>query len=372
MSEIIVKKVETKKELNDFITLPWKIYKDDPNWVPPLISDFRTTINKYKNPFWCHAERELFIAYQNSEAVGRIVAIIDYNYCKYHNNNIGFFGFFESINNQLVADGLFKEANNFLKSKTMTDMYGPANPSMNDECGLLIDGFDSPPMVKMTFNPKYYSDLIERSGMKKVKDLYAYIIKVQREPPPKLVRVVQSLKARPEIKVRLANVKNLKSELNIIKEIYNNAWSSNWDFAPMTEVEIDAYAKQLKPLIVPEIVPIVEVNGEPAGMSIGLPDYNQVLKRLNGKLFPFGFIKFLKYKNKITNLRLWALGVKDKFRHMGIDALLYYETFVGAKKKGYEWGEVSWILEDNVHIIRPILLWDAKLYKTYRVYQIAL
>ena len=135
MSEIIVKKVETKKELNDFITLPWKIYKDDPNWVPPLISDFRTTINKYKNPFWCHAERELFIAYQNSEAVGRIVAIIDYNYCKYHNNNIGFFGFFESINNQLVADGLFKEANNFLKSKTMTDMYGPANPSMNDECG---------------------------------------------------------------------------------------------------------------------------------------------------------------------------------------------------------------------------------------------
>lgn len=352
--------------------MPWKIYQDDPYWVPPLISDFKNTINKYKNPFFCHAERELFIAYKNNEPVGRIAAIIDYNYCKYHENSIGFFGFFESINDQLVADRLFTAATKFLKSKLMKEMYGPANPSMNDECGLLIDGFDSSPMIKMAYSPTYYRTLIENAGLTKVKDLYAYIIAVQREAPEKLVRVIETLKARPEIKVRYINLRNLKEELTKIKEIYNNAWSKNWDFTPMTEAEIDAYAKVLKPLIVPEIVPIVEVNGEPAGMSIGLPDYNQVLKRLNGKLFPFGFIKFLKYKNKITNARLWALGVQDKFRNMGIDALLYYETFVGAKKKGYKWGEVSWILEDNISIIRPILLWDAKLYKIYRIYKMSI
>lgn len=370
MAELRIDKVETAKALNDFVTLPWKIYQDDQCWVPPLIADFKNTINKDKNPFFCHAQQELFIAYKNSEPVGRIAAIVDYNYCKYHGDNIGFFGFFESINDQLVADELFSAAIKSLKSKSMKKMFGPANPSMNDEAGLLIQGFDSPPTIKMAYNPQYYIDLIERAGLKKAKDLYAYSVDVQREPPPKLVRIIEALKSRKDIKVRYVNLRHLKSDLVKIKEIYNDAWRNNWDFAPMTEPEIDNYAKQLKPLIVPELVPIVEVNGEPAGMSIGLPDYNQVLKHLNGKLFPFGFIKFLKYKNKIDAARLWALGVKDKFRMMGIDALLYYETFIGAKGKGYKKGEVSWILEDNTAIIRPILLWDAKLYKIYRVYQI--
>jgi hypothetical protein len=225
-------------------------------------------------------------------------------------------------------------------------------------------------MIKMSYNPKYYLEFVERFGMKKVKDLYAFAIEVQREPPEKIVRVVEILKKRRGIKVRPANVKNLKHDLEIIKDVYNNAWSRNWDFAPMTDQEIDSLAKQLKQLIVPEIIPIVEVDGEPAGMSVSLPDYNQVLKHLDGKLFPFGFIKFLKYRNKIDNLRLWALGVKDKFRNIGIDALLYYESFLGAKRRGYKIAEVSWILEDNLAIINPIMLWGAKLYKTYRVYQI--
>jgi hypothetical protein len=370
MENIKVDRVESSKDLNEFVMLPWKIYKNDINWVPPLISDIKETLDKTTNPFWCHAEGELFLARRGNEVVGRIAAIIDNNYCKYHNKNIGFFGFLEVTNDFDALGALLTESIKFLKSKRMTEMYGPANPSLNDEAGFLIDGFDSPPMIKMTYNPKYYLDLVERFGMKKVKDLYAFAIEVQREPPPKLVRVVEALKARKNIKVRPANVKNLKHDLGMIKDIYNNAWSKNWDFAPMTDEEIDLLAKKLKMLIIPDIIPLVEVDGEPAGMAVGLPDYNQVLKHLNGRLFPFGFIKFLRNKSKIDAMRLWALGVKDKFRNLGIDALLYYETFIGAKKRGYKIGEVSWILEDNLNIIRPIMLWDAKLYKKYRVYQI--
>jgi hypothetical protein len=369
-TDLRVERVVSGKDINDFVMLPWKIYKDDPNWVPPLISDFKKTLHKYKNPFFCHAERELFLARRGNEVVGRIAAIIDYNYCRYHNNSIGFFGFFEVIKDYEAAEALLSETLKFLKSKMMTAMFGPANPSLNDEAGFLVSGVDSPPMIKMSYNPKYYLEFVERFGMKKVKDLYAFAIEVQREPPEKIVRVVEILKKRRGIKVRPANVKNLKHDLEIIKDVYNNAWSRNWDFAPMTDQEIDSLAKQLKQLIVPEIIPIVEVDGEPAGMSVSLPDYNQVLKHLDGKLFPFGFIKFLKYRNKIDNLRLWALGVKDKFRNIGIDALLYYESFLGAKRRGYKIAEVSWILEDNLAIINPIMLWGAKLYKTYRVYQI--
>lgn len=350
--------------------LPWKIYKKDPNWVPPIISDFKNTLNKYKNPFFCHAERELYLAFRGNEVVGRIAAIIDYNYCRYHNKNIGFFGFFDVVKDYPAAEALLTQVVKYLKSKMMTEMYGPTNPSLNDEAGFLVQGFNSPPMIKMSYNPEYYLEFVEQFGMKKVKDLYAYAIEVQRDPPEKLARVVASLKKRKSIKVRPINLRNLKADLVIIKDIYNNAWSHNWDFSPMTEQEIDGLAKQLKPLIVPEIVPIVEVDGEPAGMSIGLPDYNQVLKHLNGRLFPFGIFKFLKYKNKIDALRLWALGVKEKYRNIGVDALLYYETFIGAKKRGYKLGEVSWILEDNLSIINPILPWGAKLYKVYRVYKI--
>ena len=350
--------------------LPWKIYEKDPNWVPPIISDFRNTLNKYKNPFFCHAERELYLAFRGNEVVGRIAAIIDYNYCRYHNKNIGFFGFFDVAKDYLAAEALLTHVVKYLKSKIITEMYGPTNPSLNDEAGFLVQGFNSPPMIKMSYNPEYYLEFVEQFGMKKVKDLYAYAIEVQRDPPEKLARVVASLKKRKSIKVRPINLRNLKADLVIIKDIYNNAWSHNWDFSPMTEQEIDSLAKQLKPLIVPEIVPIVEVDGEPAGMSIGLPDYNQVLKHLNGRLFPFGIFKFLKYKNKIDALRLWALGVKEKYRNTGVDALLYYETFLGAKRLGYKLSEVSWILEDNLSIINPILLWGAKLYKVYRVYKI--
>ncbi len=365
---IEIKRVETKRELRKFLMLPFTIYKGDKNWVPPLISEMEETLDTKKNPFFLHAERELFLAKKEGEVVGRIAGIIDDNYNKYHKAEIGYFGFFEAIQDYEVAILLFDKVKGWLKEKGMKRMVGPANPALYDECGFLLEGFELPPMIKMSYNPPYYSEFCERYGMKKAKDLFAYSIRTDSPVPEKLKRVLDYLKGKRNIKVRRMDIRGIKKELEIIKEIYNDAWSENWDFAPLTDAEISYLGKKLKPIAVPELLPIVEIDGEPAGVSLTLPDYNQVLKRLNGKLFPFGFIKFLIYKNKIDSARLWALGVKKKFHNLGVDALLYYETFEGAKRVGYKWGEVSWILEDNLSIIRPIEMWGCQLYKKYRIY----
>jgi hypothetical protein len=369
LGSIRVDEVTNKRDLEEFIKLPWKIYQNDPNWIPPLISDLKETLSPKHNPFFKHAEGKLLLARRDNEVVGRVMAVIDYNYCEYHKTKVAFFGFFEVINDYQVAEKLLEKVCEYAQDKGMSELYGPANPSLNDEAGFLIEGFSSPPCIKMPYNPPYYTEFVERFGMKKIKDLYSYYIDLTKPPPEKLLRVIEVLKAKKEFSVRPVNLKKLKTDLIKIKEIYNNAWSNNWDFTPMTDEEIDALAQKLKMIVVPEIVRIAEVRGEPAGMSIGLPDYNQVLKYLNGKLFPFGFIKFFLYRKKINGARLWALGIKDQYRNSGLDALLYYETFMGALKKGYKWGDVGWILEDNYHIINPILLWDAKRYKKYRIYR---
>ncbi|MDH5185625.1 MAG: hypothetical protein OEW70_01020 [candidate division WOR-3 bacterium] len=367
---IEIKRVENERQLDSFVKLPLKLYKKNPNYVPPLLSDVKRTLNPGKNPFFKHAARELFLAREGRHIFGRIAAIIDYNYIEYHKRKIGYFGFFEVENNFEIANALLDTARNWLKEKGMVRMAGPSNPALYDECGLLIEGFDSPPMIKMTYNPKYYIEFVEKYGMQKDKDLFAYLIRTDQPAPDKLKRVIEAIKNKPGLKVRSIDFSRLEEEKKNIKDIYNNAWSNNWDFAPLTNEEIDDMVKLLKPLAKPEIIPFVEINGEPAGMSIALPNYNEILIKLNGQLFPFGIITFLLEKDKIKSARLWALGVKDKFRKMGLDALLYYETFEGAKKLGIEWGEVSWILEDNIDIIRPILLWGGKLYKKYRIYGI--
>jgi len=366
---ITVREVTTAQDLDRFVKLPFAIYQGDPNWVSPLLSDLKRTLTPGKNPFWTHAERKLFLAEKDSRPVGRVCATVDANYNGFHKSSIGFFGFFESTDDQETANALIAAACRWCREKGMTMVYGPANPSLNDEAGLLLDGFDSPPLVKMSYNPRYYEKLIQAAGLCKVKDLHAYVVAADRPMPEKYTRVIEMLKAKPGVKVRPIDLKHLKEDLESIKEIYNDAWSDNWDFAPMTSEEIDDMAKQLKPLIVPELCPMVFCKGEPAAMSIALPDYNQVLARLGGRLLPFGWLKFLIYKGKITRGRLWALGVKAKFRHQGFDSLLYYESLVAARKLGYKQGEVSWILEDNLSIIRPILNLGGRLYKTYRVYQ---
>ena len=368
MNRVTVRPVVSRNDLKAFIRLPHELYARDSNWVSPLDSDVTEALSPVKNPFFAHAERELFLAELDDRVVGRVAAIIDRSYVEYHKESIGYFGFFEVAEDYDVARALFDQVRTWLGSRGMKKLRGPANPSLNDEAGMLLEGFDSPPKVKMTYNPPFYVEFCDRYGMTKAKDLFAYISPVPEKPPEKLTRVMERLKQRAKLVVRHINLGNLKRDLKLVKEVYNDAWSNNWNFAPMTEAEIDDLARKLRPLAVPEIVPFVEVDGEVAGVAISLPDYNQLLKPMNGRLNVF---KFLLNRNKIDAMRLWALGVKYKYHKLGLDALLYYETLKGAQKKGYKWVEVSWILEDNVSIIRPIMMWECRLYKKYRVFEMA-
>lgn len=366
---LTVREVNTPSDLERFILLPFSLYEEHPNWVPPLLSDVRNTLTPGRNPFWNHAERKLFLAELNGIPVGRIAAIIDHNYNQYHQTTVGFFGFFETVDEPEVATVLLESVCAFCRERGLTLIYGPANPSLNDEAGLLVDGFNSPPMIKLAYNPEYYATLLEQAGFSKAKDLYAFLMEIDRPVPEKLQRVMERLKSKPELEVRPVNLSRLEQDLAFIREVYNDAWSQNWDFAPMTEEEISCLARQLRPIIVPGLCPLVFYKGEVAGMCIGLPDYNQILWHLKGRMFPFGWLKFITMRRRITQGRLWALGVKRKFHNLGFDSLLYYEAFTTGRKLGYTRGELSWILEDNYDIIRPVEMWGGRVYKTYRIYQ---
>jgi len=369
---ILIKEAKDKKEILSFIKFPWRIYKDDPYWVPPLIKE---QLKKFspQNPFFSHAKLILLLAYQEDEVLGRIAGIIDHNYVKFHNEKVGFFGFFESIPEQEVSWALLSEVREWLKKQGMEKMAGPMNPSTNDECGLLIQGFDSSPCLMMPYNPAYYPSLLEQFGLRKAMDLYAYWLDKETFISDRLFRFEEKLrKKEPRLWLRNLNLNDFKNELRIIKEIYNLAWTDNWGFVPMTEEEIDYLAKELKPLAVPELVLFAYMEKEPIGFSVSLPDYNNVLKHLNGKIGVMGLIKYLYYSRKIKTLRIMLLGVKKDFQKRGAEALLYIETFKRGIQKGYKYAECSWVLENNLLMQRGIEAMGGKHYKTYRIYEMAI
>jgi hypothetical protein len=362
--------VSDKKSLEQFIRFPWAVYEGDPNWVPPLISEMKFILGE-ENPFFRHAEAAYFLARDSGNVVGRIAAIIDRNHINTHNEQAGFFGFFECLPDPAVACGLLDAAAAWLKERDIEIMRGPVNPSTNDECGFLLEGFDSPPMIMMTYTPQYYLDYMDRCGMEKARDLYAYISVIKEvSAGGRLERLASGVKTRvPGITVRPANMKNFRHELEVVKEIYNSAWSHNWGFVPMTDEEIESMAKRLKPLIAPELLIMAEVNGDPAAFFMAVPDYNQVLRRVNGRLGPVGLLKFLWYSRKISDIRVLTMGVKEEYRKKGIEGLLYLESFKSAMRQGYERAEMSWVLEDNVLMQRGCELMGGKLYKRYRIYE---
>ncbi len=368
---INIRKVESKSDLMKFIKLQWKFYENYPNWVPPLIMDRVKLLSKDKNPFFQHAEMDMFLAEKNGELVGRIAAIKNDIHNKVHNDKVGFFGFFESINDQDVANALFKTAEDWLKSKGLTEMRGPANPSSNDEYGLLIEGFQYSPVLLMTYNPEYYIDLCEGYGLKKAKDLYAYKLDYHKvSSVEKIARVQEVAKKRYNLKITQLDMKNFDEELKKVKHVYNKAWAPNWGFIPMTDQEIDAMAKDLKMLVVPELVLFGEIDGQVIGFSLTMPDYNQIFKKLNGHLFPFGFIKLLTQKKKINWARVLTLGVIPEYQKRGLDAVMYYEIVHRAHELGIDLGEAGWVLEDNEMMNRGALLMEGELYKKYRIYEI--
>ena len=369
MKELRVEEVRNQQDLMIFIRFPWEVYQGDRYWVPPLIKD---QLSKFSptHPFRSHSEMILFLAYRGAKVVGRIVGIIDHHYIEFHQEKIGFFGFFESIPDPEIAGILLSKVADWLKGHGMEKMAGPMNPSTNDECGLLVEGFDSSPCLMMPYNPPTYPSLLEGFGLRKRMDLYAYLLETHSFHLTRLDRVTERLKKKePRLHVRAINLRHFGEELKIVKEIYNEAWSKNWGFVPMTDEELNLTAKDLKPLVVSDLVLFAYWGEEPVGFSVAIPDYYAVLKHLNGKIGLLGALKFLYYSRKIRKIRVMLLGVKHNFQKKGVEGLLYIETFKRGKKKGYQQAECSWILEDNTLMQHGIEAMGGKRDKTYRIYE---
>jgi hypothetical protein len=367
-----IREVWNPKDLMTFIRVPWQIYKGNPYWVPPLIKD---QISKFgpRHPFRSHADMALFLAMRGDTVAGRIAGIIDHHYIEFQQERTGFFGFFESIEEPAVAEALLSRVVDWLKANNVDKMIGPMNPSTNDECALLIDGFDASPSLMMPYNPPFYPSLVEGFGLKKVMDLYAYWLDASAFEYERLDRITRGIQKRePRLYVRSLDLRRFEEELRIIKNIYNNAWSKNWGFVPMTDDEIDLMAKDLKPIVVPELVLLAYFGEEPVAFSVGLPDYNLVLKHLNGKLGLLGLLKFFYYRRKIRTARVMLLGVRLAFQRKGIESLLYVESFKRGIEKGYRGAECSWILETNPLMQHGIEAMGGRRYKTYRLYEMKL
>lgn len=369
MKDIRIEKVLSKSDLNRFIRFPWKIYKDDPYWVPPLIMDIKEKLNRNKNPFFEHAKMELYLALRENEIVGRIAGIIDFNHNEFHSEKVVFFGLYESINDLEVAKNLLDTVAVWGKEQGMEILRGPMNLSMNDECAFLLEGFDSPPMIMMPYNPPYYLDLMEQYGMEKAKDLYAFYMRADHQVPDKVRSTLEKAEKELSVSLRTADMKNLDKEAEKIKYVYNHGWEKNWGFVPWTEKEMDHMVEKMKLLADPDIVILAEDKGKPVGFAFGLPNYNEVIKKINGRLFPFGFITFLRGKKKIKSVRALVFGILKEYRLTGLSYLIYNALTKNALNKGYEWGETSWQLEDNEPVNRLVMSLGGKLYKKYRIFE---
>ncbi len=369
---IAIQEVKTKADLKAFLRFPWEIYRNNPHWVPPLLKE-QAFLFSPKNPFLHHAEIVPYVAVRNDVVVGRIAAIVDENYIEFQQDHAGFFGFFEAAEDPEVARALADHVRGYLRERGLKVMLGPMNPSTNDECGLLIEGFDSHPYFMMPYNPPYYQDLLEGCGLRKVKDLYANLMINDGSIPERLLRISDRVKKRaPGLVIRPLDFKKLEEEVAKVKEIYNGAWQYNWGFVPLTDAEMDLMVKKMKPLAVPDLVLLAEMEGETVGFALALPNYNLVLKRLNGRLGLLGLVKFLYYARKIDEIRVLILGVKPEYQKRGIEALLYLEIFKRGQARGYKRGEMSWILEDNHLMQKGIEALGGRRYKTYRIYQLPL
>ncbi len=315
--------VKGKRDLDRFVKLPWKIYRGDPNWVPPLIGDTKQMLDPAKNPFHKHAEVELFLGTRHGEPVGRIAAIVNHRHNEFSDEKTAFFGFFETIDDPSVSGALLETARRWAAERGMDRLRGPASFSTNEECALLVDGFDSTPAVMMPYNPPYYARLIEAAGFVKVKDLVAYFVHQSEFQLERLEKFADGIQKKEAVTIRKIDKKRLDTEVDRFRTVYNQAWERNWGFVPMTDEEIAHMAKSLKPVIDPEIVLFIEKDGAPIGFALALPDVNQAVRHANGRLFPFGLLKILYHARHIHKARVLVLGLLKEYRGRGLDVLLY-------------------------------------------------
>ncbi len=364
-----VSKVATPADLTRFLRVPHQIYQNDPYFIFPLDFERRKFLDPDKNPFFEHAEADHFLLFNpHGQVAGRISAVLDHNFNEYHEEQTGFFGFFECIDDPSAATALLDTVKNWCKVRKLGTLRGPMNLSTNHECGLLVEGFDSPPVLGITYNPPYYAELLEQWGLTKAKDLLNLGL-IPIETPEYMIKAEEKLMKRGRFEIRTIRPNDFDRELEIIWDVYNDAWSKNWGFVPMTRKEFWFSAREMKAILIPELCFIAEINGEPAGFSLSLPDFNQTLKKIKGRLLPFGFRHLLFGRKKADAIRTLTLGVKKKFRRLGIDLVFYRRT--------YQWGvdnkinlcDQSWLLEDNPAIIEPIKRLGGTLYKRHRIYE---
>lgn len=371
MSSIDIKEVQSKSDRNSFIDFPHKLYAEDKNYVPEIFLAVEELMDFKKNPFFKHSEAKYFLAYRDNEIVGRIAAIINRNYNSFHNSNVGFFGLFDSVNDQEVANTLLDTAVTYCRSHHTDHIMGPANLSTNDTAGLLVEGFDSPPVVQMTYNFPYYKDLLENYGFEKDMDMFAFWIPTDTVND-KALNLAARIKERLENKgITFRNVKlnNFDSEAQKIKEIYRSAWEKNWGFFPPTDEEFEALAKGLKMILDEKYVYMAEENGNLVAFAVGLPDINEIMINVKkGRLFPFGLIKLLWGKSRVKKIRIVLLGVKEAYRKIGIEAVFYANFIKTARDQKLLGGEASWILESNQMMVQGAENLNGKKYKTYRIY----
>lgn len=338
--------------------------------MPPLRRDIYELIDPARHPFHQHATVELFLARKGEEVVGRIAAVHNDLHVELHGELTGFFGLFESEHDARTSNALFDAAREWLSARGLDTMRGPASFSLNEECGLLVHGFDGPPVVMMSYNPPWYEELVESYGFTRAKDLLAYYLP-NATPTDRMLRLADKLRERYGVTVRTLDKKRFWEEVALVRQVYNEAWQDNWGHLPMTEAELTYMAKQLKPVVDPSLVVFAEIDGEIAGFGLALPDLNVALKRMNGNLFPFGWAKALWYSRKITTARILILGVLEKYRRSGVAELMELELLKNGPARGIVNAEFSWILEDNAMMRAPLEKLGAKVYRTYRMYDVS-
>lgn len=358
-----------KQALKEFIELPYKLYRDDPHWVPPLRIAVKELLDRRKHPFYANAEAEFFVARKEGRVAGRVAAIVDRAHNRYHEEDAGFFGFFECVDDAAVAEALLTRARQWVSERGARFLRGPVNPSTNYECGMLVEGFDSSPMVMMTYNPRYYPALMDRVGLRKTKDLLAFVSATDIIRTERIEHVADRVLKKNGVRVRSIDMKNFQRDLERVWAVYGSAWSRNWGFVPMSREEFFQMGKEMKQILKPELVLIGEAGDRVVGFAVALPDINQALKPAGGSLFPMGLLKILYHQRLIKSVRVLALGVVGEHQASGLAAAFYATLVRNARKLGYGQCEMSWILEDNLLMNRSLEVMGAKRYKTYRIYE---
>ena len=370
MNEIKIIKPTSRRDKKRFLFFPWEIYKNDPYWIPPLLANEKGLLGYAKDPFYEENQIQTFLAERDGKIVGRIAAILNVGHLERYGDKVGFFGFYESIDDRAVADALFEAAADWLKERGGETMRGPMNPSMNHTVGLLIEGFDSSPFFMMTYNPAYYERLFESVGLAKSQDMYAYWGKIEMLPKvrERYLRTAEMIQERYDVKLRPLDKKHFEADVRMFLDIYNRSLSNTWGFVPFSDAELRATAASMKYLMVPELAIVAEIDGKPAGVTFCLPDYNPRIKAINGRLFPFGVLKLLRKRSEIKRMRIISTNVLPEYQMTGLGLVLLNALVPKTLECGVQEAEFSWVLESNQYSRGSLEKGGAVRNKTYRVY----